>query len=469
MSDTSPRLSLPFLQPAQAQKHVTHNTALERLDFLVQLSAQALEVGTPPTDPDPGEIFGIGAGAGGAWAGHDGEIACWCNGDWLYFIPFEGLRVWDRDAGVLKVWTAGGWTMPATYQNLEGVGVNATSDAVNRLAVAAQASLLSHEGGGHHLKINKAGMTDTAALIFQSDWSGRAEMGLAGSDDFAIRVSADGTAWQDALRVDRGNGAVSLPGALSVEGAIGGAAVTQSATDTTSGRVLTVGAGYLLDIPNSAADLPGGSAINDADEAPGVIHFYPVTGDTENGPGNAGTVLRFQRGATGFADLWLRGDGTSSEPEAGFRYGALGGAISEWAGLFHTANLVGTVSVGGNDDPGGAVIERGSNSNGAYLRLADGTQICWQQYDHSAVAFSASGSMEASGTFTPDNWPAAFDATCAVSVAEGLRGTNTADVWGASAGTTSIAAPCENYRFYRATGSGTPDCRASFVGVGRWF
>ncbi len=35
MSDNSPRLDLPDIQAAQAQKHVTHNEALRVLDVLV--------------------------------------------------------------------------------------------------------------------------------------------------------------------------------------------------------------------------------------------------------------------------------------------------------------------------------------------------------------------------------------------------------------------------------------------------
>jgi hypothetical protein len=43
---------------------------------------------------------------------------------------------------------------------------------------------------------------------------------------------------------------------------------------------------------------------------------------------------------------------------------------------FRRGNILGTVSQSGGV-PTGAVIERGSNSNGEYVRLADGTQICW--------------------------------------------------------------------------------------------
>lgn len=42
MSGLSPGLGLPYLQPSQAQKHVTHNAALQRLDQLVQLRLPVL-------------------------------------------------------------------------------------------------------------------------------------------------------------------------------------------------------------------------------------------------------------------------------------------------------------------------------------------------------------------------------------------------------------------------------------------
>ena len=42
MPELSANLSLPLLMPAQAQKHVTHNEALQVLDALVQLVVQEL-------------------------------------------------------------------------------------------------------------------------------------------------------------------------------------------------------------------------------------------------------------------------------------------------------------------------------------------------------------------------------------------------------------------------------------------
>lgn len=57
MSELSSRLALPFLQPGQAQKHVTHNEALARLDLLVQLVVQDFDATTPPVSPQAGQIW----------------------------------------------------------------------------------------------------------------------------------------------------------------------------------------------------------------------------------------------------------------------------------------------------------------------------------------------------------------------------------------------------------------------------
>lgn len=51
--------------------------------------------------------------------------------------------------------------------------------------------LFTHAGDDHRLAINKAGAADTASVILQSGWSGRTELGLAGDDDFRLKVSAD--------------------------------------------------------------------------------------------------------------------------------------------------------------------------------------------------------------------------------------------------------------------------------------
>ncbi|QGX96784.1 DUF2793 domain-containing protein (plasmid) [Roseovarius faecimaris] len=211
MSQTSPTLALPFLQPSQAQKHVTHNEALKILDAATQLSVLAADLTDPPAAPAEADCYIPAPGATGDWVGHAGEIAIYVNGGRQFFAARQGWRADVIPTGATLRFDGSTWApLTGDLQNLPEIGVNTTADAINRLAVAADATLLTHDGSGHQIKVNKASATDTASLLFQTGFSGRAEMGTTGSDDFAIKVSADGSTFSTALRVDHGTGQVAI-------------------------------------------------------------------------------------------------------------------------------------------------------------------------------------------------------------------------------------------------------------------
>lgn len=90
MSQSSPRLSLPFIQSAQAQKHVTHNEAIRALDLLVQLSFIDDALNTPPVAPQIGDCYIVASGGNGTWLGHDGEIAAYLDGAWQFQTAKQG-------------------------------------------------------------------------------------------------------------------------------------------------------------------------------------------------------------------------------------------------------------------------------------------------------------------------------------------------------------------------------------------
>jgi Protein of unknown function (DUF2793) len=211
MADSTPNLQLPYILPSQAQKHVMHNEALVMLDRLVQLALE-YEGDVAPGAPQEGERFAVGGSPTGPWSGRAGTIACFQDGGWLFAAPRTGYMAFFKDSGTLKIFTGSGWERPPLPDVLtpSRLGISATPDETNRLAVSSPATLLNHAGGGHQLKINKATAGDTASLLFQSNWSGRAEMGLSGDDAFSIKVSGDGSAWATALHCD-GEGRVSMP------------------------------------------------------------------------------------------------------------------------------------------------------------------------------------------------------------------------------------------------------------------
>ncbi|MEP2530004.1 DUF2793 domain-containing protein [Shimia sp.] len=219
MSERSPLLDLPFIQPSQAQKHVTHNEALNQLDVLVQLTVDDFNQTQPPSLPQNGSVHALGAGASGAWAGQDGMIAAFLNLTWVFVPPRIGWRAFGRTDNSLRVWTGATWQTPTPdLDNLEGIGIATSADPTNRLAVASEATLFTHAGAGHQLKVNKAAASDTASLLLQSGWSGRAEMGLAGDDHFSLKVSADGSTWHTALTAQGTDGALGAPQGLLLGG-----------------------------------------------------------------------------------------------------------------------------------------------------------------------------------------------------------------------------------------------------------
>jgi hypothetical protein len=200
--DTSFNLALPYLAAGQAQKHVTMNDALDRLDQLVQLTAQASGVVTPPASPPDGTRYLLGAVPTGIWTGKGQQIAVFEGGAWSFIEPKAGWRAWVLDAQSLHVFRNGSWQpVTAIPDQLPLLGLNATASTTNRLSVASDAALFSHAGTNHRLIVNKAGTAQTASLLFQSNYSGRAEIGLTGTNALSMRVSADGTNWTDALRI----------------------------------------------------------------------------------------------------------------------------------------------------------------------------------------------------------------------------------------------------------------------------
>ena len=220
--DATPSLALPFILPGQAQKHVTHNEALRRLDALVQISVLDRDRTVPPSDPAPAQSHIVAAGASGAWAGHDDALAAWQDGAWAFFSPQPGWLAWLEDTGTLLVWTGTEWieasgtgSGPASVNPASLVGVNTLADSTNKLAVKSDAVLFSHDdvtpgsGDVRHI-LNKASPSASASVVFQTGYSGRAEFGLTQDDDWHVKVSSDGVSWREALVADAETGRIGV-------------------------------------------------------------------------------------------------------------------------------------------------------------------------------------------------------------------------------------------------------------------
>jgi hypothetical protein len=217
---------------------------------------------------------------------------------------------------------------------------------------------------------------------------------------------------------------------------ITGTAVTQTSIDTTTGRLLKVGDFGVgqIDTSNTSLqqaydwdnplDFRGGYFVRNGNVNPPPGITFP-TGFVI---GNARLMVASRSNRVFIRDL---------------------SAALPWEELYHTGNLLGTVSQSAGV-PTGAVIQRGSNANGEFVRFADGTLICTH-------TLTASSSASATWTF-----PSVFAA------APSFSGTAVATV--SSVVTLDIATTTTAATF---SARGANDARradsVSLIAVGRWF
>ncbi len=213
MADT-PHLGITLVEQSQAQKEVTVNEALVRLDAVLGGGALDKDLATPPLSPSEGDVYIISSSATDDWAGHDGEVTYY-DQLWRFVTPAVGLTLWLADEDTHYTYDGAGWVRShGTIQNAAMIGINATADATNRLTIKSDAVLVDHAGTGTQVKLNKNAAGNTASFLFQTGYSGRAEIGCVGDDDFRFKVSADGSSFATALLLDSSTGRVTVPGSF---------------------------------------------------------------------------------------------------------------------------------------------------------------------------------------------------------------------------------------------------------------
>lgn len=133
------------------------------------------------------------------------------------------------------------------------------------------------------------------------------------------------------------------------------------------------------------------------------------------------------------------------------------------SGAYSKQNVLGTVSQSGGA-PTGAVIERGSNANGEYIKFADGTMICTATIQFNSVAIT--NAYGASSWYGGIAWtlPMAFTAvphSSCTALATGRLLT--------AVSTTSVTSSSLPYYVYDLAGASTQTVYTRWFAIGRWF
>jgi hypothetical protein len=133
MSNTS-NLQLPYLAVGQAQKHVTLNQSLRRLDAILQLSVVSATTTAQPASPTDGAVYIVPPGKSGAnWAAFaNWSLGYYRDGAWEQVTPREGWVAYVRDTDRLMIHTGSSWG-----DLTAGLHLSATDRLLGRVASGA--------------------------------------------------------------------------------------------------------------------------------------------------------------------------------------------------------------------------------------------------------------------------------------------------------------------------------------------
>lgn len=178
MTDTA-KLNLPLLAPAQAQKHVTVNEALARVDAAVQLSVLSRELAMPPVTAAEGDAWVVAPASVNDWAGRDGQVAVRQNGGWVFLQPRAGWRAFVADEGETLLHDGAGWAAGAVAVSAGGAAFAFHVREFDHPVAAGATSATAAE-----LPANAVVFGVTARVVADiqgglASW----RLGVAGSDD----------------------------------------------------------------------------------------------------------------------------------------------------------------------------------------------------------------------------------------------------------------------------------------------
>lgn len=277
---TTPHLGITLVEQAQAQKEVTVNQAFARIDAILNSGAKSRVLATPPVSPASGDLYIIAASPTGDWSAQAGKLT-YFDGIWRFITPIEGMTLWVNDENLIYSYDGAAWVLsnnPTEFQNLTKLGINATADATNKLSVASGSILFNHNGTNIQTKLNKNSATDTASFLYQTGFSGRAEFGTIGDDNFTLKVSSNGSTWLDALKIIAATGRVAFKSIATGISAAGSTQGTATALTKSFNEITTVAASQGVVLPSPEA----GEILLVANQGANALNIYPASGHSIN-------------------------------------------------------------------------------------------------------------------------------------------------------------------------------------------
>lgn len=311
---TTPHLGMTLVEQAQAQKEVTVNMALMRIDALLNSSAIAQNLTAPPAEPQEGDVYIVAPSATGEWAGKDKHIA-YFDQIWRFIIPNEGMMLWVQDDEAFYVYSAGNWGLTGGGGGGGEIntGSNASGDAGGVFKAKSAATLVFNNiVAGSNISISGGGSTG-GDIVVSATGGGGGVSELYALDDVSLvtpqngqALVYDGSAWSngtlgvsaggtgrtsitaDCLLRGNGTGALQESGVLldgnnaiagfkALVGKKTGAAYTLQAGDSGTVIECSHGSTITLTLPNSLA---AGFSVTVVQTGTGAVNFSTASGAT---------------------------------------------------------------------------------------------------------------------------------------------------------------------------------------------
>ena len=232
---STPRLVLPVIDAAQAQKHVTHNEALTLLDALTQLAIESRTLSAPPGSPADGACYIPASGATGAWSGWSGQIALYSGGGWIRIVPVSGLKAWVKAERLTVTYEDGIWR--------DGIALTAHGGRVTLRAKEEELTL----AGAFVETADTAFIADRAIVLGVSS---RTTLAITGASSYGVGTAGNTTQFGNLLGVAPGstNNGVIGPTAFYADTKV---RVTANGGNFTAGKVRLIVYFLEMSIPGS--------------------------------------------------------------------------------------------------------------------------------------------------------------------------------------------------------------------------
>ena len=113
---TTTHLGVVLLEQSQAQKDVTVNEALARIDAILNTGAISRTLAAPPGSPAEGDVYLVASsGATDDWEGQENAIAYFDGGIWRFMVPQEGMSLWLRSEDKFYIWFNDEWNAETNH------------------------------------------------------------------------------------------------------------------------------------------------------------------------------------------------------------------------------------------------------------------------------------------------------------------------------------------------------------------